>query len=383
MIYKKVELQQYKLDKKLESEIRSKLFYISEQIEDFTINLGSEYIDSITFNLLREIDIQKKVELFIKEDISKIKINKDKILWESSADANTYYEIYDELVQKGIIHEYGKGRVAISEPLIKLKNYFDKRIKDFCVNELNAKEYIYPTMIDVDTIKKCGYMNSSPHMMFFINHLHNDMESYLDFKEKYKKSGIIDKKNISDIQYCLPPTMCYHTYRQLEGKEISDSVYTAKGKSFRYENKYANSIERLWDFTIRETVFFGSYEFVNSTKKKIIAFAQKLVEDVKLVGRLKNANDPFFIDEQAAYKAVYQKALNSKIELRLNIGKEKDIAVASFNFHDNFFCRNFDIKKQGEGEFVSGCTGFGLERLVYAFLCQYGLEESEWPISIL
>ena len=31
---------------------------------------------------------------------------------------------------------------------------------------------------------------------------------------------------------------------------------------------------------------------------------------------------------------------------------------------------------------MSGCAGFGIERLVYAFLCQYGMDQGSWPPAV-
>lgn len=382
MIKKSVQLIEYQLNKALEHDIKSKLFYISDQIVDFEIILGDHYIEKINFMLQKDIDIAKKLDCLIKNDIQNIPIIKDKILWESIKRTNTYFKLYQEMINQKIIYECGYGRIAIGEPLISLIEYLDGKLKYFYITELGAQEYVYPTLIDIDTIKKCGYLNNSPNMIFFIQHLHNDIGDYMDFKREYSNHNRIDKNFLGELKYCLPPTMCYHTYKQLEGTTIDNTVYTSKGKSFRYENKYASTLERLWDFTIRETIFFGSYSFVTDVKNKILGFAQKMVNELKLIGFCSNANDLFFFDEQAAYKTKYQKALNSKIELRLNINDEKSIAIASFNFHDSFFCDNFNIKNDNTSEFVSGCTGFGLERFAYAFICQHGLDQTKWPIKI-
>jgi seryl-tRNA synthetase len=71
-----------------------------------------------------------------------------------------------------------------------------------------------------------------------------------------------------------------------------------------------------------------------------------------------------------------------KYELRLNVDQERTIAAASFNFHENYFGEAFRIAHSDQTAIATGCVGFGLERLVYAFLCQYGLDESKWPGSV-
>ncbi len=59
----------------------------------------------------------------------------------------------------------------------------------------------------------------------------------------------------------------------------------------------------------------------------------------------------------------------------------EEMAVASFNLHGFNFTRPFGISVNGT-ETVTGCVGFGLERMVLAFLSQFGMEESCWPEEV-
>ena len=63
------------------------------------------------------------------------------------------------------------------------------------------------------------------------------------------------------------------------------------------------------------------------------------------------------------------------------MGETEKLAVASFNLHGFNFTRSFRISVNGT-ETVTGCVGFGLERMVLAFLSQYGLESSRWPEEV-
>jgi hypothetical protein len=138
-------------------------------------------------------------------------------------------------------------------------------------------------------------------------------------------------------------------------------------------------MERLWDFTIREIVFMGSREFVLASRRRFMDATFTLIEALQLQATCEVANDPFFCDDETAGKILSQRLLELKYELRLGIGDGKSIAAGSFNFHDTFFSERFDITR-GDGELSrSGCIGFGLERLVYAFLCQHGTDSAGWP----
>ena len=73
---------------------------------------------------------------------------------------------------------------------------------------------------------------------------------------------------------------------------------------------------------------------------------------------------------------------NSKYELRLNLSSDKQISTASFNLHGTAFTYPFNIGVSGVEEAVTGCVGFGLERWVIAFLCQFGTNPDNWPETV-
>ena len=92
---------------------------------------------------------------------------------------------------------------------------------------------------------------------------------------------------------------------------------------------------------------------------------------------IENANDAFFIDDFTR-KATFQNTFDLKHELRLTVGSGS-VAAASFNCHNDFFCKSFAIELAGGGGAVSGCVGYGLERFVLAVLAQKGLDPAAWP----
>ncbi len=90
------------------------------------------------------------------------------------------------------------------------------------------------------------------------------------------------------------------------------------------------------------------------------------------------ASDPFILPRMQKLKKMQIKE-SSKYELRMAYTEEEDMSVASFNIHGTAFTYPFDIKIKNLEETVTGCVGYGLERLVLAFLSQYGENVSNWP----
>jgi hypothetical protein len=56
--------------------------------------------------------------------------------------------------------------------------------------------------------------------------------------------------------------------------------------------------------------------------------------------------------------------------------------VGSYNYHQDFFGRHLDIRLPDDAPASTGCVAFGLERLAFAFLAQYGLDPGEWPEAV-
>ena len=175
--------------------------------------------------------------------------------------------------------------------------------------------------------------------------------------------------------------MCYHLYFSLADHPLPDGklIATAVGNCFRYESTNLTSMERMWDFTMREVIFVGPKEFVLENREKSRQFMQKIFEEIGLVYHVETANDPFFVGEFRK-QAAFQTAFQLKYEIRASLPfKVSTLAVGSYNYHQDFFGRHLGITLPDGKPIHTGCTAFGLERIVYAFLAQYGFDQSKWP----
>ncbi len=371
-----------------EEELEKRLFFISADISGFKLIKQDEKISGIEVSLIPGADpleIEDKIKRVIENEIILQKILPPRIIWESNQKHDNYQgDLFDQLLERDMVYEMGEGLVCFGDQLIKLMDTLDDIIRDMTISDFGAKEYRYPTLIPTKALEKCGYFNSFPHMLMFVTRLHNDIDMYEEFLENYKENQGIGSYIFplcKNVDYCLPPTMCYHTYHQLQNTKFSEEhnqIITSKGKSFRYESKYHRTLERLWDFTIREIVFMGSKDFVLESRQRYMKTSFELIESLGLEGHAEVASDPFFCNADTAAKILNQRMQELKYELRLNIASDKTIAAASFNFHDTFFGDRFNIKR-GETEVLkTGCVGFGIERLAYVFLSQHGLDETKW-----
>jgi seryl-tRNA synthetase len=157
---------------------------------------------------------------------------------------------------------------------------------------------------------------------------------------------------------------------------------TAVGNCFRYEAINLTSLERLWNFTMREVIFVGAKDYVLENREIARQRMAQFFERIGLSYRVESANDPFFIGEFRK-QAAFQSAFQLKFEVRASLPyKDSTLAVGSYNYHQDFFGRSLKISLPDGSAAHTGCVAFGLERIAFAFLAQFGLDPASWPAPV-
>ncbi|MEM9557175.1 MAG: hypothetical protein AAGC60_23150 [Acidobacteriota bacterium] len=377
----------------LAPELAKRLYFVSSAIEGFDlvtaddasgsvwavdVELDSPHADDVR-------DLERKVDRMVAQEILGQREMPPKRVWSSAAPPAVCVDAEGLLADGDALFRAGDGQVGFGEPLLSLFEYFDRRLRAIALRLENAREYRYPTLLPASVLERFDYFASFPHFVMFVTRLHNDLDVYDAFVTSYREEGRLPEGLLGhcrDHSLCLPPTMCYHAFEQHAGRQlVGDRVVTARGKSFRFESRYHAGMKRLWDFTIREIVFLGSPDFVHRSRRSVLDAACALMDELGLVGVCEVANDHFFLDRETATRIFSQRLMELKYELLLDVGPDEAIAVASFNAHGRYFGEAFGIDGD-DGTITSGCVGFGLERLVFAFLCQRGVDPAGWPESV-
>jgi seryl-tRNA synthetase len=369
------------------------VFFVDESITNFRLVNGSGRGYRAIDLLVDRSDaphveaLNGKFRRILADDISKRVDIPKKQLWELPGNGRDVTDVFADLLDSDAAFKAAVGQVAIGGSLLKMFRYFDSRLRRLVVSEHGAVEYRYPTLLATSVMERCGYFDSFPQFVMFVAHLHGDIDSYEQFADLHARGADVAHYALDmagGADHCLPPTMCFHTYHQYAGRQLpaTGTVVTSRGKSFRHESRYEWGLERLWDFTIREIVLLGSRDFVRATRARLLEQVRDLLAELDLAGHCEVANDPFFLGTDRGTRMAVQALAESKYELRMPVGGGRTIAAASFNYADDFFTGRFDIRLDDGSPPRSGCVGFGLERLAYAFLCQHGLDERDWPRAV-
>lgn len=344
--------------------------FISEDIIECKKN--NQDIEFLISDAAEQEELKDKIIEFLKKFIS---VRQDECIYLfSNNDKKNYMDIQDNIIS------FDDGLIGMSEETLLLFRYFDSCFREMAIN-LGAQEKIYPVLLPTHAYRKTGYPKNSPQYSMFCCCPFENMDVLESINER------LDKQQVGEIlnepMYVLSPSACFHTYLEYENRRLENpSIFTFSQSVFRNEGRLNYSeVGRLKNYHVREIVFVGTNEYVISMRKKIMNSVIKIVEQLKLEGDISIASDPFIMPKLQKHKKI-QQLEKMKYEMHLNYEKRKKMSVASFNLHGTAFTKPFNISVKNVFTPITGCVGFGIERWVIAFLCQYGNNIDNWPDEI-
>jgi seryl-tRNA synthetase len=297
--------------------------------------------------------------------------------------------VNDELVRRGWMHDYGKGQVAYSGPVLKLAKLINDKSGELYKAAFGAREAHFPAMIDADTLHKCGYFDSHPNAVTFVGNVIEDFDAIEEFRRanSCSEGALMPAHNHIHIDgMCLNPAACFPCYPTLSGQKFEEGqCYTWLGRVFRYESRNINGLDRLYEFNVRELVFVGDEQYVRECRAKALPIVEELASFIDIDCQVQTATDPFFATVSAA-KKFWQAAQEVKNEIKIpalaNDGSQKMLACGSINLHGNFFGKRFGFTCANGEPAQTGCVGLGIERWVLAAFTQHGFDEQRWPEAV-
>ena len=356
-----------------DEELLKNIGFISEDILGYTL-----LDNTVSINIsdkANALDIEEKLISYISKFIS---FDNDEVLYYSDDSSRSYYDgIYESTED---IHYFGHGNVAFEGTAKFLFDFFDSKFEKIAM-DFGAKSKIYPVLLPVKAYQQTGYLKRSPQYAIFCCNTFEDIDKLEDLQHNIQNDNI--QLSLKQPTFALSPSACFHTYLEYENTVLnSDSVYTFCQSVFRNEGRFNFSeIGRLMDYHVREIVMIGSIDFVSTVRQEFLSKLVAIMTDWNLNFSVNVAADPFIMPKIQKFKKI-QKVEKSKYEVKLNCNSSHKISVASFNLHGSAFTEPFNIKVKNNNDTVTGCIGFGIERWVIAFICQYGIESSKWPEEI-
>jgi seryl-tRNA synthetase len=372
----------------LTGEVQSKLAYVDERILQAQVSSDHILLEvSPLDDSQSAADLQEKVQRVVLSMAKGAFKPKVQILEDCLDRPVSFHDDpMTELVTRGEISQEAGGIYTLGPLLTRLIDFFEHQFLSLA-GSFGAAPYRFPTLIPAPYLERVNYFRAFPHSLTFVTHLRAD----LDVIDQFSQHAACDYSGLTTppdsfaaIQTLLSPAVCYHLYFALADKPLPGGqvVATAVGNCFRYEAINLTSLERMWNFTMREVIFVGSKDFVLENREIARQRMAGFFEQIGLAYRVESANDPFFIGEFRK-QAAFQSAFQLKFEIRASLPfKASTLAVGSYNYHQDFFGRSLNISLPDGSPAHTGCVAFGLERIAFAFLAQFGLDPAAWPAPV-
>lgn len=217
--------------------------------------------------------------------------------------------------------------------------------------ELGAREVLPEPAIAAAALARAGYLESFPRRAVF------------------PRSAVDAAGGLA-----IPPAACLQCYAELADRTLDSAplVLSVRNHCARGDEVVDADHGRLREFTMREIVIVGSANDVDRARRALMRRAQTYVARLDLSATIEVATDPFHIPADRG-KLALQRLRALKYELRMPV-RGQPVAVASFNYHEDFFGRAFGITLSDGSLAHTACVAFGLERWELALRDQ--LEET-------
>jgi seryl-tRNA synthetase len=369
----------------LTGEIQSKLAYVDERIQRASVSAERIELELAPWDEGQDrLELEEKVQRVILSMAKGAFKPKVQVLEDFMERPVPYHDDpMPELLKRGEVSQEANGIYALGPLLTRLAAFFENQFVALA-DSFGAAPYRFPTLIPARYLERVNYFRAFPHSLTFVTHLRED----LDVIDEFSQQAACDEHGLttppgsfSSIQALLSPAVCYHLYFALADKPLPGGqlAATAVGNCFRYEAINLTSLERMWNFTMREVIFVGPKDFVLENREIARQRMTEFFERIGLAYRVESANDPFFIGEFRK-QAAFQSAFQLKFEIRASLPfKGSTLAVGSYNYHQDFFGRSLNISLPDGAPAHTGCVAFGLERMAFAFLAQFDLDPAGWP----
>jgi seryl-tRNA synthetase len=240
----------------------------------------------------------------------------------------------------------------------------------------------FPPVMSRRMLETSGYLKSFPHLLGCVSALHGE-EAEIRALTDGRAPGRewVDGREATDR--VLTPAACYPLYPLVAARgpvASKGSLFDVASYCFRREASH--ELGRLQAFRMREYVYIGTPQGALEFRRRWMARAEQLADQLAVPYRLAPASDPFF-GRAGKLMAMNQVEQSLKFELLIPINfGEQPTACMSFNYHQDHFGTTWGLRTSNRDTAHTACAAFGMDRLGLALFATHGLELQSWPSSV-
>jgi seryl-tRNA synthetase len=312
------------------------------------------------------------------------------------------YKISDdptpELVKNNWVQHAGIGVWTVLPQYAALMRAIEELVLDTVAKPLGFDEVFLPRIVNLDIQKKKGQLGGIPNEIWWVcppkSRDPKEWEEYSDFvKITGKNAPEKLMENLAEPAFSLAYAQCEPFYDIWSGKVINRDKLPVKfldrnGPTWRYESGGLKGLERVSEFKRIEFVWISSPDDAIKIRDEVRDGALKIVDKIFDLEWSLDATTAVYLEhagknaeeEDRDYVRTYDISIALPFETASRA--ERELEIASFHVHEDFYAKNFHWKEKNERPLWSGCTGISPTRWAYVFLLRYGLDFDNWPKEI-
>jgi len=240
----------------------------------------------------------------------------------------------------------------------------------------------FPPLLPRRTLETIGYLHSFPHLAGSVFSFEGDEAQALSQSELADRHGDWSEyQTMSEL--VLVPAACYPVYPAVaaRGPLPPGGIVVDAGGGWVFRHEPSEDPARMQMFHQREIVRLGAHDDVLAWRDTWSERGLELFARLGLSAERDRASDPFY-GRSGRMLAANQRQQELKFELLVQIAGDEPTALASFNYHQDYFASKFALTLADGGGAHTACLGFGQERIVLALLRNHGLEPDSWPAEV-
>jgi seryl-tRNA synthetase len=290
----------------------------------------------------------------------------------------------------------GRGQWIYTAPMTKMIKAMRDLIMEEVGERLGFAEWMFPRLLPMDVLKKMpSYIEELPHGMFYVCPPPGEIEPFKEFSREFSLRREVRTDLLKDIvkepAYVMDAVQCPPFYEFFSGevvsvKDLPVKVYESMGGwTWRYEAGGVEGLARTYEFFRVEFVYLGTPEQVCEIRDMVADRAVYITDKILDLEWRVVVGAPFYLSPEKAAKQRVDPDLIPTYDIELYLpyrGKREEsewLETTAAGIAKDYYVKNFHIRESSGKEIWTGCTGFGISRLVAGFLAQKGFDIEKWP----
>jgi len=304
----------------------------------------------------------------------------------------------EELLKRNWVKRAGRGVWTVLPPYAALWRAIERLVMDRIAAPLGFQEVLLPKIVPLDVQEKKGQLSGIPNEIWWVcppkTRDPKAWEGYRDYvKITGRKAPELLAMNLGRPEFALSYAQCEPFYDLWSGGVMDREKLPVKfvdnyGPTWRYESGGLKGLERMNEFKRMEFVWISSPEDAIGIRDSVLDATVGFIDRIFDVEWRVDATTAVYLEHagekeengEMPYVRTYDLTVSLPFETLSR--PERELEIASFHVHEDFYAKSFNWKEKKGRELWSGCVGISPTRFAYVFLLRYGFDYKAWPKEV-